>query len=324
MTHHATAWRASAVAVLAALLGALAVTGGQPAHAAKAAAAPVGASIVGAHVTPVSGQTEKTAVQALESQLGTTIPIVSEYPAWNSAFPKSDDLWLRDTGHKLVLLIKLKKADGSRPKWADLANAQPGDPLYNDMLRWANSFKTYGAPLYVAFHKEPNEPANQVQGTPADYKAAWARLVTFMNQQGVTNVTWVYAMAAGVYAKLADTWYPGDQYVDIIASTGVGSCASNNCTYRQQRTIMAPLLTWAAANHPTKRIAVCESGTLENADDPTAKATWLSNAESDLKGPDYQKLEFIIYRHYQEYRLDTSANSLAAARTWFKDAYWRS
>ena len=286
----------------------------------------VGASIVGAHVDPVSGQTSRQAVEALETQLGAPVPLVSEYLAWNASFPTAYHSWLRDSGHDLVLLVKLKRSDGSRPKWADLANAQPGSSLYNDMVRWANGFKAYGAPVYFVFHKEPNESANQTNGTATDYKAAWARFVTFMREQGVTNAQYVFAMAGSIYGKSTngpDTWYPGDAYVDIIASTGVNSCSGSTCTYRQQASIMAPMVKWAAG-HPTKRIAVAEGGTVESTIDNARKATWIDNARTTLAGTGYENLEFYSYRHYGNYRLDTSTGSLGAARTWFSDPYWTS
>jgi hypothetical protein len=304
-----------------AMLGVLATT-----HASAAAKhpPPVGASLVGARVAPVPGQSKKAAVLALEQQLGTKVPVVSEYPHWNSTFPNRYYKWLRNSGHQLVLMLKLKLSNGFRPKWADLANAQPGDQLYADMVRWADGFKAYRAPLYVVFHKEPNEPANKVAGNAADYKAAWARMVTFMKSQGVTNVTWVFAMAGGVYAKLASTWYPGNHYVDIIASTGMGSCTTSSCTQRTQASIMAPMVAWAAQYHPHKRIAVAESGQVESTSDPNAKADWINATASDLRDSAYQGLEFIIYRHYQQYRLDTSAAALKAGSDWFSSAYWRS
>lgn len=293
-----------------------------PADAAPASPV-VGDSLIGARAAPKSGQSGRQAVESLESSLGRKVSVISEYPAWNSSFPTTYHKWLRDSGHRVVLMLKLKRKDGSRPKWRDLANAKPGDALYGDLMRWANAFTSYGAPLYVAFHKEPNEPANKKNGTPADYKAAWARIVTFMADNGVTNVEWVFAMSGRAYAKSVDTWYPGDQYVDIIASTGVNGCSSSKCTYRQQVQIMAPMVKWSQG-HPSKRIAVCESGAVESTTDPMSKAKWLNNAQADLKGSAYQRLEFVIYWSSGNFRLDTSKASLNAARAWYADPYWTS
>lgn len=308
--------------VLAVLsVGALAAPPAPATDVVERRAAVVGASQVGARAAPVKGQSPRQAVESLEKGLGAQIPVVSQYPAWNHAFPTSFDRWLRDSGHDVLLMLKLKRKDGSRPKWRDLADAQRGDALYDDMVRWADGFKAFKAPLYVAFHKEPNEPANKKNGTSADYRAAWARLVTFMAERGVTNVEWVFAMSGRAYAKSVDTWYPGDQYVDIIASTGVNSCSGSSCTYRQQRQIMAPMVSWAR-NHPNELLGVCESGTVESTVDPRAKATWLANAQSDLKASAYQRLEFVVYWSSGSYRLQTSTASLNAAGRWFADPYW--
>lgn len=311
------------VVLLAAVCaGALVAPPAPASGAVERRAAAVGASLVGARAAPIKGQSARQAVEALEKDLGAKIPVVSQYPAWNAAFPTSFDRWLRDSGHDVLLMLKLKRKDGSRPKWRDLADAQRGDALYDDMVRWADSFNEYDAPLYVAFHKEPNEPANKKNGAPADYRAAWARLVTFMAERGVTNVEWVFTMSGRAYAKSVNTWYPGDQYVDIIASTGVNSCSASSCTYRQQTQIMAPMVSWAK-DHPSELLGVCESGTVESTVDPRAKATWLANAQSDLKASAYQRLEFVVYWSSGSYRLQTSTASVNAAGKWFADPYWR-
>lgn len=84
---------------------------------------------------------------------------------------------------------------------------------------------------------------------------------------------------------------------------------------------MAPMIVWSQS-HPGQRLGICESGTVESTSDPRAKSRWLSNAEIDLQSDTYERLEFAIYWSSGDFRLDTSANSLTAARAWFSDPYW--
>ena len=82
---------------------------------------------------------------------------------------------MRDSGKRLMLAVKLKESDGSRPRWRDLADSRPGDPLDTQLRNWAVSIREFGAPVYFAFHKEPEEPANLPNGT-ADLSSRSVRL----------------------------------------------------------------------------------------------------------------------------------------------------
>ena len=49
-------------------------------------------------------------------------------------------------------------------------------------------------------------------GSAADYKALWKYVFDYMGQAGVHNLIWVWTSCLG-----DEDWYPGDEYVDIIA-----------------------------------------------------------------------------------------------------------
>jgi hypothetical protein len=319
--------RNSRLVVLGAITFALLLTGtGTASQVTTPSLRATAPSVFGARVEPQSGQTPKEAVRALEQTLGAPLPLVSEYLAWDATFPSAYHQWLRDSGHQLVLLVKLKRADGSRPRWESLANAQPGSTLYEELHGWATAVRDLGGPVYFVFHKEPNEYPNRVNGSAADYRDAWARVDEVFNDVGATNARLVFAMAGAIYGRSGtpDTWYPGDAHVDVIASSGVNSCASSGCSWRSQQQIMAPMVKWAA-DHPSEQLGVVEGATVEYPSRPKRKATWINNARSYLTSDLLDRMAFYSYWSSSgggDFRLTTSARSTNAARRWVTDSNW--
>ena len=286
-----------------------------------------GATTFGARVEAI-GQTPREAVTSLETQLGGQLPMVSEYLAWDATFPNAYFDWLAESGHQLLLNVKLKRANGTRPTWSALAEARRGSSLDSELRHWAVAIRDLGVPTYFAFHKEPNEPANRVNGSADDYRAAWARVDRVFDHVGADNAQLVFAMAGAVYGTSApDIWYPGDEYVDVIASTGVNyTCSVTSCNWRQQQDIMRPMVEWASA-HPTQALGVVEGATVEDPNRPLRKRNWINNAH------DYVTLELgdrmAFYNYWSsvdgyDYRLTTSQGAIDAGSLWLSDPIWQS
>jgi hypothetical protein len=295
--------------------------------ASQAAVTSQGATTFGARVEPI-GQTPREAVTSLEAQLGASLPLVSEYLAWDATFPNAYFEWLAGSGHQLLLSVKLKRMDGTRPSWSALAEAPRGSVLHSELRRWAVAIRDIGVRTYFVFHKEPNEPANRANGTPEDYRAAWARVARVFDQVGADNAQLVFAMAGSVYGTSApDAWYPGDEYVDVIASTGVNyTCSLTSCNWRQQQDIMRPMVEWATA-HPTQALGVVEGATVEDPNRPLRKRTWINNAHEYVTSELGDRMAFYNYWSSvdgYDYRLTTSPGALDAGTLWVTDPVWQS
>ncbi len=188
-----------------------------------AGADPQGAKILfGAFPGPRGPQTPQQAVQALEAQIGRPLAGVRVFDLWDSPFPDPYTTWLRDTGHTVFLSVKSQRVNGQVVLWRDIANAQPGSTLYNQIVGWANNVKAFGAPMYFIFNHEPEAAASDRMGTAQDFIAAWQKVITVFRDQGVTNAKYVWTMTDYAFWRTdggrADLWYPGDAYVDAIAS----------------------------------------------------------------------------------------------------------
>lgn len=324
------------VAVMTAFVGASwaappatlgAVPGADPVQLSAAAEA---APPFGAWAAPTSGRTRVRAVQDLGTLLGAEPGVVSNYLHWDSSFPTELDRWVRDRGHRLMLAVKLKNADGSRPRWRDLADSRPGDPLDQQLRRWAVAIREFRAPLYFAFHKEPEEPANGPNGTAADFRSAWQRVVSVFRAEGATNAEFVFVMTDNAYGlSSADrrgvgNWYPGDAFVDHIGASGMNwfGCEGLWRSWRSFEQIFEPMRRWALA-HADKGLVAFEFGSVEDPLQPGRKARWLDEARLLLTRPGWDR--FVAHSYYNSgsskepecnWRLDTSGTSRSAAATW--------
>jgi hypothetical protein len=110
--------------------------------------------LFGAFVARKTGQTTTSAITDFESKLGRPLAAVRVYDLWNSAFPDSDTLWMRDTGHAIFLSVKAKYANGTVIPWVHIARASLGSPLYDDIVGWANGIKAFGSHVYFIFNHD--------------------------------------------------------------------------------------------------------------------------------------------------------------------------
>lgn len=299
-----------------------------------ATSSPANAAQFGAWSAPTSGVNRTRAVQNLETLLGAELGVVSNYLNWDSSFPTELDRWVRDSGHHLMLAVKLKNADGSRPRWRDLADARSGHPLDQQLRRWAVAIRQYGAPLYFVFHKEPEEPANRLNGSAADFRAAWQRVVSVFRAEGATNAEFVFVMTDNAYGvsstdrRSVSQWYPGDAFVDHIGASGMNwfGCDGLWRSWRSFEQIFEPMRRWAATR-PGKGLIAFEFGAVEDPQQPGRKGRWLDDARQLLTRPGWDRFVAVSYHHSGSpqspecnWRLDTSESARAAAAAWARTA----
>ena len=175
-------------------------------------------------------------VLALESRLDAPLPLVQVYSAWgdkpDQRFPVelltaivglgsipvvTWEPWLTDfesVKHPGIPLRDARDRHG-------LAQVAHGDyDFYIDA--WAAEAARFGRPFFVRFAHEMNDPYRYPWGpqnnTKEEYIAAWRHVVERFRRAGATNVVWVWS--PHVAYEYWDLYYPGDEYVDWVA-TGV-------------------------------------------------------------------------------------------------------
>jgi hypothetical protein len=172
-------------------------------------------------------------VLRLEQALGTTFPLVHFYTAWGDKpeqqFPQklvttiwnlgsvpviTWEPWLVDfenTKHPHLPLREQRDKDGLE------AIARGEYDFYID--QWAKDAAAFGKAIFVRPFHEMNDPYRYPWGpqnnSAADFIAAWRHVANRFRVAGATNVIWVWSphLAYEFY-----TYYPGDAYVDWVAT----------------------------------------------------------------------------------------------------------
>ena len=233
---------------------------------------------------------------AAETEIGRSVDFVRLFSTWDDAFPTDRDLNALD-GRNILLSVRPIADDGTRILWADIAAAQPGDPLHNDMVRWAQSIKPYQDQIWFTFNHEPEALSNIAHGDAAEFIDAWRAFMTVLDDEGVETLgrTWVSTSFAFQVLdddrRAANTWYPGDEWVDVIAAD-----AYNWHECRDE--VTSPWIDLAdliegfrrfGLEHPDQGLLLAEFGTVEDVEDPNRKAQWFADARATLNQPAYSQ-----------------------------------
>ena len=297
----------------------------------------------GAYAAPVDGLTNTTAIEKLEQQLGTTLPMVRTFSKWDDAIgeDKKFHRWIRDGDRQLMASVKPQRGNGQEVRWRDIANAQPGSQIHNEMVALASGVKRFGEPVILGFHHEPEHKKNLTFGTSDDYKAAFRKLHDVFEQQGVRNVEFAWIMTSWAFEvgdirpddrRIAEKWYPGDDVVDYISvqEYNWATCRNNNDSWESLEGGLEPFMRFAA-KHPSKQLILAEVGTPEGT--PGQKAEWLDVARALLKSGEYRdRIAAFMYFHYDDapngnpqcdWWLDSSTSALNAARRLAQDSFFQ-
>ncbi len=289
-----------------------------PIAPATAAAEPM---IWGAHVARRGGESEQQAVQNLEASLGQSLRGSRIFVLWDQQFPDSYHNWLRSTNHTLLLSVKARRLNGQRIPWSSIANAAPGQAIYDDIVSWSTRIKNWGAPIYFIFNHEPEASTNLQNGDATDFKNAWRRIVTVFREQGVTNAKYLLTMTDYSFfvnptdRRRAEKWYPGDDVVDGIGADSYNwyTCRGSNEGWKSLQSIIDPLRQFGT-QHPDEELWLPEFATIEDPAQPNRKAAWLAAAQSLFKQPGWEQFRGALYFHTEH------DNSQYPACDWWADS----
>ncbi len=175
------------------------------------------------------------ATMEMDNKLGVRNDIVQIYAAWgskaNEQFPKKQVSDIISVGSIPLVTWEPWLSDFSDeiPNQAVLAKRET-NPLkaiysgvYDQYIRtWAIEAKRMKSPIYLRFAHEMNDPYRYPWGPhnnePGDFKKAWIHVHQIFEEVEADNVIWMWSIHSA-YSGYTD-YYPGSQYVDIIA-TGI-------------------------------------------------------------------------------------------------------
>jgi hypothetical protein len=304
-----------------------------------AAAADGGPIQFGAAQAATDGASQTQAFQSLEALAGRQLAVARVYYRWDSAFPDATATWLKSTGHTMFMSIKTQRTNGKAVLWADIAAANPGDPLYADMVRWADAIKAYAAPVYLAFNHEPETSVSHPSGSAANYIPAWRAFVDLFRANGVTNASFAWTTAVRNYSaapgssKYAPSYYPGDEWVDSLAIDAYNMyCLKKDGTFSRPwqslEQLLGPFMQFAA-QHPAPGLLVAEFGTPEDPAQPLRKAGWIDQARLLFQQPAYSRFRAVSYWNQLshnfkgcDFRVTSSQSATDAFSAMAQDPYY--
>jgi hypothetical protein len=240
------------------------------------------------------------AMTNLESWIGRELDFVRVFELWNSPFPTSFHDAVIASDRKMLLSVRAKRLDGSFVPWREIADAQPGSAVYNQIVTWVERVRAIGEPVWFTFNHEPEFAGNIANGSNNDFIDAWRRIITEFRNRGITNAEFVWIMTDWSFhvpssdRRYARKWYPGDGYVDDIAADAYNwsSCRPNEVSpWRSLEWIIAPLRDFGL-QHPDKGMMLAEWASATQGGD---KAAWITEARELLKQPGWEQFIAVSY-----------------------------
>jgi hypothetical protein len=235
--------------------------------------------------------------QERERETGRPLEGVRAFKRWNEPLIGPDQRWAARGDRTLFLSVKSRRLDGSILSWRDIADAAPGTPLHLDLLRQAQELKSFRKPVYLVFNHEPDAKTSRPMGEPADFVAAWRRIVSTHRLSGVRNARYVWTMTDQAFQQgIAGSYYPGDAYVDAIGVDVYNwyDCRGGKGRWKDLAELIEPHRRFGL-EHPGKDLMVLEWGSVEDRARPGRKAQWIHDAAKLFTRPGYRRYRAVLH-----------------------------
>ena len=164
-----------------------------PSQAFPSTLIPSQGAYLGSWVAPRGDESERAALQRVESQIGRKFDIYHTYTKWNMAIPSATS-WAAQNGRIPMINWSAQRTDGSIVSWSSIANGEQ-DAWIGER---ADAFRNFGFPVYLVFHHEPEDDQGAF-GSAADYAAAFRHVVDVFSNHGVTNVAFVWNLMSWTF-----------------------------------------------------------------------------------------------------------------------------
>lgn len=262
-----------------------------------------------------------TAAQSIalrEQQLGRSLAIHHTFYNWTDSFPSASQA--DDKAHGRIPLIT----------WWGTHYAQINDGSQDVLIRQrAQDVRNFGLPVLLAWAPEMNLNTASWTGPqngndPAGYVRAFRRIHDIFVQEGVHNVSWVWAPNDESAPGLFDTsspnnwrhYYPGDAYVDWVGIDGYNWGDVPGARWRSLASFIGPIYRDYAARKP---IIISETASTAIGG---SKPAWIDDARAWIKTHTAIRA-FVWFDHRssakRDWRIDSSPESLSAFKALASD-----
>ncbi len=189
----------------------------------------------------------------------------------------------------------------------------------------ADAVKAFGKPIFIRWFWEMDGAARQpLAGTPAEFTAAWRRIVTTFRSRGASNAVFVWCPNAWAFeVGKGAQWYPGGDVVDWVCADGYNwAPVKAKAQWQGFARIFQPWYAWAVTTG--KPLMVGEVGAMERS--AGEKAAWIDDMRAAIKT--MPSIAAVLWfdtwdaRGY-DWRVGTSTTSSAALGRLGRDPYFR-
>lgn len=262
---------------------------------------------------------DPTVLDRVEALVGHAPELYGFYQGWAKGERFDVDRAEAVANRGIVPVVAWEPYDWQRgvdqPEFA-LARIAGGD--YDAYVRqWARDVRAWGKPLLLRFAYEMNgywmpwsEGVNGNQ--PGEYVAAWRHVHDLFTEEGVTNVSWVWAPnVANPNTTPLPALYPGDRYVDWVGLSGYnwGVGVSHWDAWLSFDEVFGPTLD-ELRSITGKPIMIAETASTESGGD---KAAWIRDAFASLSShPDVRAFLWFDYDKETDWRIESSTAATVA------------
>jgi len=193
----------------------------------------------------------------------------------------------------------------------------------------AQTTAAYGKRVYIRPMHEMNGDwypwSVGVNGdTAATYVSAWRRIHTIFDQEGATNVRWVWSPNVDLKFSELPAMYPGDAFVDVIGMDGYNWGPTQGwSSWQSMGQVFKRTYDSIGAWNATKPMMLAETASTETGGD---KAAWIKNGYLNDIPTSLPRVRSVVWFHQnkeQDWRVNSSANSLAAYKQVVADPSWQ-
>ena len=276
---------------------------------------------------------DPTQLTNFENQTGRATEVYSYYHGINDSFHVEGLRPVAASGHIILLSWEpwnFNNHDPVNQPAYRLGNIAAG--FYDEQIRrWARDLRDFQYPVLLRPMSEMNGDWTSWSGTvngnsPADFAPAWRRIHDVFEQEGATNVSWVWAPnrdgSIAAAAKTYDLYYPGDCYVDYIGFSGYNWGTMYNdpwwtSTWQSFEQVFADSYDYMTSR-TSKPVIITETASAEVGG---SKEQWISDAFNVLpvRFPRVKVVSWFNVQKETDWRVQSSSSSLLA----FRQQMWR-
>lgn len=243
-------------------------------------------------------------IKSLSNAFDNDFEVISFSEKWNKDSISVENLYLTKTCNA-VPLINWELNCYYDNIWKQVSSGQFNNYLEN----CAKQFRAYQDPIFINFAEGFDDPKNTVSGKnlPIEFVRTWQYVFTYLNNMGVSNITWVWCPK---YPSSV-AFYPGSEFVDWIGVNCLNYEADNKSKSLTFSELYLPFRKKLATFQ--KPFMITQLGTLAG----NSQSKWFDETFKNIK-EQYREIRSVIF--YDQKKNLVNENKIRTADFNLKDA----